>query len=254
MHHASQEPTQDLYNRHTHLWIRKEPTILSDYTARPRVLESVGTVDGLDILDLGCGEGYLSRALYERGAASVMGLDISEQMVRAANEQNAHDGYQIVYETRDLRNWQPPKAQFDRAIAVFLFNYLNLQDSMSVLTHCRRALKDDGELVLTLPHPSLPWLRAAEAPFYFERPSLPYRGARDMRLKGRIWQRAGQSVPVVCFHKTMEDIFRLLSEAGFSRVLEFNELYVTDEHKAIDPLFFGPLEGTPLHVLLKVAQ
>ena len=47
---------------------------------------------------------------------------------------------------------------------------------MSVLTHCRRALKDDGELVLTLPHPSLPWLRAAEAPFYFERPSLPYRG------------------------------------------------------------------------------
>ena len=30
-----------------------------------------------------------------------------------------------------------------------------------------------------------------------------------MRLKGRIWQRAGQSVPVVCFHKTMEDIFGL---------------------------------------------
>ena len=146
MHHASQEPTQDLYNRHTHLWIRKEPTILSDYTARPRVLESVGTVDGLDILDLGCGEGYLSRALYERGAASVMGLDISEQMVRAANEQNAHDGYQIVYETRDLRNWQPPRAQFDRAIAVFLFNYLNLQDSMSVLTHCRRALKETVSL------------------------------------------------------------------------------------------------------------
>ena len=64
MHHASQEPTQDLYNRHTHLWIRKEPTILSDYTARPRVLESVGTVDGLDILDLGCGGGVsIPRAL-----------------------------------------------------------------------------------------------------------------------------------------------------------------------------------------------
>ena len=75
-----------------------------------------------------------------------------------------------------------------------------------------------------------------------------------MRLEGRIWQRAGKSVPVVCFHKTMEDVFRLLSQAGFSRVLEFSELYVTDEHKAIDPLFFGPLEGTPLHILIKVAQ
>ena len=50
-----------------------------------------------------------------------------------------------------------------------------------------------------------------------------------MRLEGRIWQRAGRSVPVVCFHKTMEDVFRLLSQAGFSRVLEFRELYVTDE-------------------------
>ena len=38
-----------------------------------------------------------------------MGLDISEQMVRAANEQNAHDGYQIVYETRDLRTGSHPK-------------------------------------------------------------------------------------------------------------------------------------------------
>ena len=28
-----------------------------------------------------------------------------------------------------------------------------------------------------------------------------------MRLEGRIWQRAGKSVPVVCFHKTMEDVF-----------------------------------------------
>ena len=254
MHASSQERTQDLYDRHTHLWIREEPTLLSDYTARPRVIESLGSVDGLDILDLGCGEGYLSRALYRLGAASVRGLDISTQMVRAANEQNAQDGYRIVYEARDLREWQPPKEQFDRAIAVFLFNYLNLQDSLSVLTRCRRTLRRDGELVLTLPHPSLPWLRAAEAPFYFKRPSLPYHGARDMRLEGRIWQRAGESVPVVCFHKTMEDVFRLLSQAGFSCVLEFRELYVTDEHKAIDPLFFGPLEGTPLHILIKVAQ
>ena len=45
----------------------------------------------------------------------------------------------------------------------------------------------------------------------------------------------------------MEDVFRLLSQAGFSRVLEFSELYVTDEHKAIDLPFFGPLEGHTAH-------
>ena len=63
MHAPSPEQTQDLYDRHTHLWIR-EVSMSSDYTARPRVIESLGPVDSLDILDLGCGEGYLSRALY----------------------------------------------------------------------------------------------------------------------------------------------------------------------------------------------
>ena len=171
MHAPSQEQTQDLYDRHAHLWIREEPTLLSDYTARPRVIESLGPVDGLDILDLGCGEGYLSRALYRLGAASVRGLDISTQMVRAAEEQNAQDGYRIVYEARDLREWDHPEST-DLAIAIFLFNYLNLQDPLSVPTHCRRTLRRAGELVLTLPHPSLPWLRAAEA-LHFKRPSLP---------------------------------------------------------------------------------
>ena len=89
MHHASQEPTQDLYNRHTHLWIRKEPTILSDYTARPRVLESVGTVDGLDILDLGCGCGALGisivKALGTRCEQLVL-ADLSKEALDLAQE------------------------------------------------------------------------------------------------------------------------------------------------------------------------
>ena len=141
MHHASQEPTQDLYDRHTHLWIRKEPTILSDYTARPRVLESLGTVDGLDILDLGCGEGYLSRALYERGAASVRPRYIRADGASRERAKCTRWLSRSSTRARDLRDWHHPEEQFDRAIAVFLFNYLNLQDSMSVLTHCRRALE-----------------------------------------------------------------------------------------------------------------
>ena len=243
--------TQQLYEQHAHEWVRREPTILSDFTARPRVLEKLGNVAGLDVLDLGCGEGYLSRQLAEAGAHRVVGIDLSTSMIQAAKEQNASDHHPIEYHAADLRSWTLQPKSFDRAIAVFLFNYLKLRESVSILAKCRESLKKNGQLILTLPHPSLPWLRGREAPFYFDQPSIPYQAARDVELSGRIWQRSGNSVPVQCFHKTVTDVFEMLDEAGFGPILSFEELYVTEKHISLDPSFFAPLRGTPLHILIQ---
>ena len=49
-----------IYDGHADLWVRQEPILLSDYSARPRVLELCGDVQGMDILDLGCGGGFSS--------------------------------------------------------------------------------------------------------------------------------------------------------------------------------------------------
>lgn len=75
-----------IYDGHADLWVRQEPILLSDYSARPRVLELCGDVQGMDILDLGCGEGYVGRQLAERGAASVSGYDVSSGMIAAAKK------------------------------------------------------------------------------------------------------------------------------------------------------------------------
>ena len=241
--------TQDLYDQHTNLWVRSSPTILSDYTARPRVLQRIGDVRGLSVLDLGCGEGYVARELARAGAERIVGMDLSSKMVQAAQEQNKEDLYPISYSVEDLRQWSEPKSEYDRAVAVFLFNYLNVQDSIEVLTKTHRALRSGAELILTLPHPSLPWLRPQQAPFYFNRPGVSYFDARDHELAGRIWQRNGDSVPVQCFHKTMEDIFKMITKSGF-QLIGFEELYVTSEHIELDHAFFSPLRGTPLHVLV----
>ena len=241
--------TQSIYDQHFELWIRDEPTILSDYTARPRVLETLGNVEGMDILDLGCGEGYLARKLARAGANSICGIDLSSEMVKAASKQNQEDQLPITYQDTDLRQWSAPSKAFDWAIAVFLFNYLTIDESAKIITKAKAALKPQGQLVFTLPHPSLPWLREAHAPFYFERPQLSYQEARDQSLSGRIWHRNGNSVPVQCFHKTLSDIYHLAQEAEF-RILSLSELYVTAQHIKLDPQFFGPLQGTPLHVMV----
>jgi 2-polyprenyl-3-methyl-5-hydroxy-6-metoxy-1,4-benzoquinol methylase len=47
-------------------------------------LKLIGRVDGKRVLDLACGDGFYSRRLKELGAARVVGLDISRQMIELA--------------------------------------------------------------------------------------------------------------------------------------------------------------------------
>jgi ubiquinone/menaquinone biosynthesis C-methylase UbiE len=90
--------TKTLYNRTASQWVRTEPSSLSDFTARPFVLELCQPVAGLRVLDLGCGEGYCSRELRRRGAVQVQGIDLSQSMIEAAQMQEVEDTLGIDYE------------------------------------------------------------------------------------------------------------------------------------------------------------
>jgi hypothetical protein len=76
-----------------------------------------------------------------------------------------------------------------------------------------------------------------------------YLGSSDQCFEGRIWRRDGVANPVRSLHKTLADDFRLLAETGWTRLPQVEELGVTEAHLALDPVFFGPLRGLPLHLL-----
>jgi SAM-dependent methyltransferase len=251
---TSRDSTEVLYDDHSQRWARSEPTLLSDYTARPRVVAALGDLTGRRVLDLGCGEGYVARTLLSSGAAFVHGFDISAEMVqlaRSARTADTHD--RLEFEVRDLAGGLDlPPAGFDDAIAVFLFNYLTLSETASVLATVIRLVRPGGRFVFTVPHPALAWMRPHEAPFYFDGGGSTYRSAIDRTLEGRIWRRDGVAVPVRAVHKTFTDYNRLLREAGIRELPEVEELYVTEDHMALDPDFFGPLQGMPLHVLFRI--
>ena len=246
--------TQALYDAHAGAWSREGRVLLSDFTARPFVIEALGPLAGAHVLDLGCGEGYVARLAAEAGAASVTGLDVSPEMVaraRAAAPQGGSCAFRFeagnAAEPRDFG-----RAAFDRVMAVFLFNYLTRRETGEVMKAVRRVLSPGGVFVFTVPHPCYPYMRAAAAPFFFETGGRSYFGGVDVQYEGRIWRRDGQDVPVRCVHKTFEDYFALLAEAGFRALPRVQELRVTPEHVALDAPFFGPLEGYPLHVLFRV--
>ena len=82
------ETTEASYDQAAARWERNAPVLLSDFTARPFLLEWCEP-EYARVLDLGCGEGYVARQLGERGARSVHGIDVSAEMVERAKSLHA---------------------------------------------------------------------------------------------------------------------------------------------------------------------
>src|SRR5262245_52239735 len=68
-------------------------------------------VDGRRVLDLGCGAGQLAHHLAARGAAEVVGVDISERMLALARAEWSHP--RVTYRREALETLAFSPARFD---------------------------------------------------------------------------------------------------------------------------------------------
>lgn len=246
--------TAQVYNDNAKKWLRLTPSSLSDFTARPFVFEACGELNKRSVLDIGCGEGYCARELKRRGAGDYLGLDLSAQMIEAAQIQEAQDQLGIEYRACNVVEFIPDR-QFDLCIAVFLFNYLRVEDMQRVFSMVYKSLPPQGEFIFSVPHPFFPFVRASQAaPFYFDATGKNYFTDVNEKFEGEIWKRSGEPLHVQCVHKTFSDYFDCLRHAGFSGMPELKELSVTPELVAMDEAFFSPLLNEPLHVLFKVKK
>ncbi|MFT7535002.1 MAG: SAM-dependent methyltransferase [Hyphomicrobiaceae bacterium] len=247
--------TRELYNDASNDWQRSEPILLSDFTARPFLLKWCEPVAGLDVLDLGCGEGYFARGLKRRGAGSILGIDVSEEMVNGAKQRESQEKLGIRYRAgnaTDLDDIAPES--LDLCVAVFLFNYLNLEQTRHTMSEVHRVLRPGGRFIFAVPHPSLAFLGDNVAPFYFDPESKGYFSGRDCQFEGEIWRKDGRSVRVRSVHKNLEDYFGALSAAGFTQMPQVTELRATEEHLLQDPEWFGPLRDKPLHLAFQLTK
>ncbi|MFN9999812.1 MAG: class I SAM-dependent methyltransferase, partial [bacterium] len=138
------------------------------------------------------GEGYVTRQLKARGASHIEGIDISEQMIEIARSYEEKDSLVINYSTGSATDLSYlGGTTFDLVIAVFLFNYLTVEEMSSVMQQVFRLLKPNGRFIFSIPHPSLPFTRPALPPFYFLPENYGYFSGIDRTFEGRIWRRDG---------------------------------------------------------------
>jgi len=98
------------------------------------LFELIGDLAGTDVLDLACGEGYYTRQLKERGAARVVGVDVSTGMIELARKQEAEQPLGIEYRVGDARNLRFAE-RFDLVVAGYLLNYASGREEL--LAMCR---------------------------------------------------------------------------------------------------------------------
>ncbi|WP_183064465.1 class I SAM-dependent methyltransferase [Streptomyces sp. gCLA4] len=122
---------------------------LEQYVVVPSFLALVGDVSGRSVLDLASGTGFYSREFRRRGAAEVLGIDISGEMISVAQQLEKDDPLGVRYEVGDVADLRTIEQPFDVALAVQLLNYA--EDIATTERMCRalhRSLKPGGELFL----------------------------------------------------------------------------------------------------------
>jgi len=160
----------------------------------------------LDVLDLGCGEGRLSRDLTARGYRTV-GVDVSPPMIAAAREADPGGRYEIA----DAGDTGLADASVD-VVAAFMSMH-DIEDMPGAVAEAARVLRPGGCLCIAIVHPlnsaggfeSL----APDAAFRLEGPYLKERtyvdeGSRD-----------GLRMRFSSFHRPLGTYFAALESQGF---------------------------------------
>ncbi|MES0879815.1 class I SAM-dependent methyltransferase [Roseibium sp. SCP14] len=132
-------------------------------------MEVLGDVSGKRVLDLACGDGRLTRIMAHGGAAEVLGLDVSTEMLGRAKEQNApgepeafpdNVTYGEISATDDMFQWVEPA---DVVTAMYLFHYArSIEELHQMGRFIGRNLAKGGRFVTYTINPDYEFTNAPE--------------------------------------------------------------------------------------------
>jgi ubiquinone/menaquinone biosynthesis C-methylase UbiE len=212
---------QNIYDNETfytqYLELRENKKGLNEVLEIPAFRELLPDLKGKTILDLGCGFGESCKWYVTKGAEKVIGIDISENMIKKAKE--CFSDKKIEYVNISMEEFDFPKNYFDSVFSSLAFHYVDNFDSL--LKKIRYILKSNGELVFSQEHPiaiakkvSDGWVKNEYGEkLHWIMDDYDYEGERK-----QIWFVDG----VIKYHRKLSSIINTLIDNSFriDRVLE----------------------------------
>lgn len=160
------------------------------------------------VLDLGCGFGWHCQYAIEHGAESVIGVDISENMLSVARQKTSE---KIQYICEAIENVKFEQNSFDVVISSLAFHYLeSFEDIAKKISNW---LITGGKFVFLVEHPiftsygTQDWYRDSQGnKLHFPVDKYFYEGKRDANFLGESVQK---------YHKTLTTYINTLLKSGF---------------------------------------
>lgn len=112
--------------------------------SRLSFIDSYVSLEGLSVLDLGCGGGILTEALAKKGATTT-GLDASLDLINVAKKHAAESHLEIAYDACLVESYE--HEPFDVIVCMEMLEHV--PSPLSILKNAARLLKDDGWLFLS---------------------------------------------------------------------------------------------------------
>ena len=181
----------------------------------PAQVEMCGDVDGMRLIDVGCGSGYFAREMAHRGAR-VTGVDISPRMIALAERHEAEAPLGITYRLGDAADIAAGADATTYDMATSCMALQDMPNAPAVLRGVQAVLRPRGRFVASITHPcsDMPFRRWERdergqkrwlcVDRYFERAPIEY-----------TWERFGERVTTTAMHATLDDWFGWIHDAGF---------------------------------------
>lgn len=174
------------------------------------------------VLDLGCGFGWHCRYAREREARSVVGTDLSENMLERARALTNDSG--IEYRRCAIEDFDCSEGEFDVAISSLALHYV--ESFADVCQNVYRALAAGGSFVFSVEHPI--FTAKAEQDWHYGADGEKLHWPVDGYYKEGAREANFLDHTVVKYHRTVSSYVNALLESGF-RITKLSEPQPTQE-------------------------
>nr|WP_314267259.1 class I SAM-dependent methyltransferase [uncultured Moellerella sp.] len=193
------------------------------------------------VVDLGCGYGWFCRYAQEQGAASVLGLDISQKMLNKAAEMTQNS--KIEYCQQDLANLQLKTEYYDLAYSSLTLHYI--EDLTRLFDTVYQSLVVGGQFIFTAEHPI--YTAPEQQNWHIDKHGNKFWPINHYQLEGqRIsnWLADG----VIKQHRMLGTFINLLVQSGFV-ISHLNEWGPTSQQIAEMPALDEEKERPMIFIL-----
>jgi SAM-dependent methyltransferase len=173
---------------------------------KPVIDELVGKVADLRILDLGCGNAMFGIEALQQGCQSYLGIDGSQNMVKAAQEKLSGTPGKVIY--KNIETWHYPLHQFDLVISRLALHYV--QEIERVFGKVYQALVEGGRFIFSVEHPVI---TSCDRAWQTSGPRQDWIVDNYFEVGPRVTNWMGGEV--IKYHRTIEDYFAGLRATGF---------------------------------------